>query len=70
MRSLGVEPEFFAEVDAAADELATRFRQHCVDMPAPAPDRMFANVYAEGSPAVDAQREEFLAYHASFEGAS
>jgi 2-oxoisovalerate dehydrogenase E1 component alpha subunit len=68
VRSLGVEPEFFAGVDADADALAARFRQHCIDMPAPAPDRMFSQVYAEGSPAVDAQREAFLAYHSSFEG--
>ncbi|MHA6785798.1 thiamine pyrophosphate-dependent dehydrogenase E1 component subunit alpha [Pseudonocardia saturnea] len=68
VRSLGVEPEFFDGVQADADALAARFRQHCIDMPAPAPDRMFSQVYAEGSPAVDAQREAFLEYHASFEG--
>jgi 2-oxoisovalerate dehydrogenase E1 component alpha subunit len=28
---------------------------------------MFSEVYAEGSPTVDAQREAYLAYHASFE---
>jgi 2-oxoisovalerate dehydrogenase E1 component alpha subunit len=40
-----------------------------MDMPAPAPDRMFSQVYAEESPLVAAQREAYLAYHASFEGA-
>jgi hypothetical protein len=30
---------------------------------------MFSQVYAEGSAQVDAQREAFLAYHESFEGA-
>jgi hypothetical protein len=29
---------------------------------------MFSQVYAEGTPALDAQREAYLAYHASFEG--
>jgi len=66
VRALEVAPEFFDEVTAESDELAARFRQFCIDMPQPAPDRMFADVYAEGSPQLDAQRAEFLAYHASF----
>jgi 2-oxoisovalerate dehydrogenase E1 component alpha subunit len=69
VRSLGVEQEFFDEIAADADALAERFRQFCMDMPAPGPDRMFSEVYAEESPLVAAQREAFLAYHASFEGA-
>ena len=69
VRTHGVEQEFFDDVQAQADELAARFRQFCVDMPAPAPDRMFAGVYDEPSPVVEAQRERFLAYHASFEEA-
>jgi pyruvate dehydrogenase E1 component alpha subunit len=69
VRAHGVEQEFFDGVQAQADELAARFRQFCVDMPAPPPDRMFANVYDEPSPVLEAQRERFLAYHASFEGA-
>jgi pyruvate dehydrogenase E1 component alpha subunit len=64
-----VEQEFFDEIAADADALAERFRQFCMDMPAPGPDRMFSEVYAEESPLVAAQREAFLAYHASFEGA-
>jgi pyruvate dehydrogenase E1 component alpha subunit len=67
VRSLGVEQAYFDGVQAESDELAARFRQFCVDMEPPAPDRMFANVYAEPSPAVEAQREAYLAYHASFE---
>jgi pyruvate dehydrogenase E1 component alpha subunit len=66
VRELGVEQEFFDGVQAESDELATRFRQFCTDMPAPPPDRIFSQVYAEGSPLLDAQREEYLAYHASF----
>jgi 2-oxoisovalerate dehydrogenase E1 component alpha subunit len=69
VRSLGVQQEFFDEIAADADALAERFRQFCMDMPAPGPDRMFSEVYAEESPLVAAQREAFLAYHASFEGA-
>ena len=69
VRSLGVEQGFFDEVAAQSDALAERFRQFCMEMPAPPPDRMFSQVYAEESPLVAAQREAFLAYHASFEGA-
>jgi 2-oxoisovalerate dehydrogenase E1 component alpha subunit len=68
VREHGVGSDYFDGVQAESDELAARFREHCVSMPAPAPDRMFSSVYAEGSPLVDAQREEFLAYRASFEG--
>jgi len=69
VRSLGVEQGFFDEIAAESDALAERFRRFCNEMPAPAPDRMFSQVYAEESPLVAAQREGFLAYHASFEGA-
>ncbi|MGQ0575153.1 MAG: pyruvate dehydrogenase (acetyl-transferring) E1 component subunit alpha [Pseudonocardia sp.] len=66
VRAHGVEPGFFDDVQAESDELAARFRAFCEAMPPPAPDRMFDGVYAEGSPLLDAQRAEFLAYHASF----
>jgi pyruvate dehydrogenase E1 component alpha subunit len=66
VREHGVGQEFFDGVAAEADELAARLREFCLAMPEPAPDRMFSEVYAEPSPLVEAQREEFLAYHASF----
>jgi pyruvate dehydrogenase E1 component alpha subunit len=69
VRSLGVEQGFFEEIAAESDALAERFRRFCNEMPPPAPDRIFSQVYAEESPLVAAQREAFLAYHASFEGA-
>jgi pyruvate dehydrogenase E1 component alpha subunit len=69
VRSLGVEQGYFDEIAAESDALAERFRRFCSEMPPPAPDRMFSQVYAEESPLVAAQREAFLAYHASFEGA-
>ncbi|WP_308258107.1 pyruvate dehydrogenase (acetyl-transferring) E1 component subunit alpha [Pseudonocardia lacus] len=69
VREHGVGAEHFDALQAESDALAERFRAFCVDMPQPGPDRMFSEVYAEGSPQVDAQREAYLAYHASFEGA-
>jgi 2-oxoisovalerate dehydrogenase E1 component alpha subunit len=66
VRSLGVGQGYFDGIQAESDELAARFRQFCADMPPPAPDRMFSQVYAEPSPVVEAQREAYLEYHASF----
>ncbi len=66
VRCHDVGQDFFDEVAAQADELAARLREYCVAMPDPAPDRMFSQVYAEPSPLVEAQRAEYLAYHASF----
>jgi 2-oxoisovalerate dehydrogenase E1 component alpha subunit len=60
------EPEFFDGVAAESDELAARLRDYCTSMPVPGPERIFSKVYAEPSPYLKAQREEFLAYHASF----
>ncbi|MDQ4011140.1 MAG: pyruvate dehydrogenase (acetyl-transferring) E1 component subunit alpha [Actinomycetota bacterium] len=58
--------EFFDGVAAEADELAARLRDYCTSMPVPGPERIFSKVYAEPSSCLEAQREEFLAYHASF----
>jgi 2-oxoisovalerate dehydrogenase E1 component alpha subunit len=68
VREHHVGQEFFDEVQAESDELADRFREFCVNMPQPAPDRMFSQVYAEPSPVLEAQRAAYLDYHASFEG--
>ncbi|GGJ89242.1 pyruvate dehydrogenase E1 component subunit alpha [Pilimelia anulata] len=61
---------FFDEVDAAGQELATDLRGRVLDMPNPQPVSMFEHVYPNGSPLLDAQRAEFTAYHASFEGSA
>ncbi len=58
---------FFAAVDAEGDELAARIRQGTTEMADPEPTEMFDHVYAEQTPPLAAQREEFVAYHASFE---
>jgi pyruvate dehydrogenase E1 component alpha subunit len=61
--------EFFSSVQAEADALAERFRQYCVDLPAPGPERIFSEVYAEPHQTVDAQRDEHLTYLAGFSDA-
>jgi 2-oxoisovalerate dehydrogenase E1 component alpha subunit len=57
---------FFDGVAAESDDLAQRVRSHAEAMPQPGPERIFSEVYADPSPPVQEQREEFLAYHASF----
>jgi pyruvate dehydrogenase E1 component alpha subunit len=60
--------EFFDSVQAEADELAAGLREFCNNMPDPGHDRMFSQVYADGSEAVAAQRESYMDYVAGFAG--
>jgi 2-oxoisovalerate dehydrogenase E1 component alpha subunit len=70
VRGHGVGNDFFDELAAESDALAARLRAHCHAMPQPGPERIFSHVYAEPSPELDAQRDAYLAYWASFDGAS
>jgi len=54
--------DFFDSVQADADSFAADLREYTFNMPEPPPERIFSNVYAEGNPVLDAQREEFLSY--------
>jgi pyruvate dehydrogenase E1 component alpha subunit len=66
--SLKADREFFEAVEVEADELAARVRAGCLAMPDPEPLSMFDNVYVEEHPLIEAERAEFAAYAASFEG--
>jgi pyruvate dehydrogenase E1 component alpha subunit len=57
---------FFDQVGAEADELAARFRSFCVQMPKPAPERMFSHVYSEPHAGLQAQQREHADYLAGF----
>ena len=59
---------FFDQVENDSDQLAEELRDFCVHMPDPGPGRIFSKVYAEPSPVLDAQRDEYLAYVAGFAG--
>jgi 2-oxoisovalerate dehydrogenase E1 component alpha subunit len=59
---------FFDQIEAESDQLAEDLREFCVNMPDPGPERIFSKVYAEPSPVLDAQRDEYLAYVAGFAG--
>ena len=59
---------FFDAIEKEADELAIAVREGCLSMPDPTPDSMFDHIYVEEHPVVEAERKEFAAYHAGFEG--
>jgi pyruvate dehydrogenase E1 component alpha subunit len=60
------ESEFFEEVQAESDKLATELREFCQNMPTPGLSRIFSQVYEEASPVLDRQRDNFLDYAAGF----
>jgi 2-oxoisovalerate dehydrogenase E1 component alpha subunit len=60
------ESEFFASVDADAEAVGVRVREACRTMADPPPLAIFNNVYTQPNPILDAEREQFAAYLASF----
>jgi 2-oxoisovalerate dehydrogenase E1 component subunit alpha len=60
--------EFFDAVDREADELAAQVREGCLSMPDPTGESMFDHIYVEEHPLVEAERQQFIDYHAGFEG--
>lgn len=60
--------DFFERVDADARSQAVDLRERVLSMPDPEPLKLFDNVYPNGSPLLDDQREQFARYLASFEG--
>ena len=66
IRSQLAEKAFFEAIDAEANELGTRLRRSCLEMPDPEPLAIFENVYAGPNALIDAEREQFAAYLDSF----
>ncbi|MBW3085156.1 3-methyl-2-oxobutanoate dehydrogenase subunit alpha [Austwickia sp. TVS 96-490-7B] len=62
------EPAFFDEVDHEADAFAATIRSAVQALPDPPSTDMFDHVYGEEHPGLAAERAEFLAYQAGFEG--
>ena len=67
VRTGAADADFFAAVDAEADEVGAQVRKSCLTMPDPDPMAMFENVYAEPNAQVDYERERFAAYLDSFD---
>ncbi|MBQ0922457.1 pyruvate dehydrogenase (acetyl-transferring) E1 component subunit alpha [Saccharopolyspora endophytica] len=66
IREHAADQDFFDSIDAEADQLAARFREFCFTMPEPPPERTFSQVYAEETPQIAAQREDYLRYLSGF----
>ena len=66
VRTGAADAAFFDEIDAEADEVGTRIRKACLDMPDPQPLSIFENVYAEPTALLEREREQFAAYLDSF----
>jgi pyruvate dehydrogenase E1 component alpha subunit len=66
VRSGAAGADFFAEVDAQADELGRRVRKGCREMPDPQPLAMFENVYAGPNALLAEERAQYAAYLSSF----
>jgi 2-oxoisovalerate dehydrogenase E1 component alpha subunit len=62
-----VDDDYFAQVDSEAEELAVSLRTGCLAMPDPSPLSIFDQVYAETTPELQIQREQFARYLESFE---
>ena len=69
-RGGGGDEAFFAEVEAESEEVAQRLRTGCRSMPDPHVLDIFDQVYAEQSPELTRQREEYAAYLAGFADAA
>jgi TPP-dependent pyruvate/acetoin dehydrogenase alpha subunit len=65
-RSAGVDHDYFDEVDAEADKVAAELRAGCLSMPDPVLTDFFQHVYVEETPQLAEQRDQFVAYAASF----
>jgi pyruvate dehydrogenase E1 component alpha subunit len=62
-----VDDEYYAAIEAEADELAVRLRKGCLEMPDPSVLDIFDQVYEEITPELVAQRDSMAAYLAGFE---
>ena len=70
LRAKGEGDDFFHEVAAEAEDVAADARRRTRRArSSPPAEKMFANVYSDPHPLVDAQRAWFAEYDASFEGA-
>jgi 2-oxoisovalerate dehydrogenase E1 component alpha subunit len=66
VRNQAADEGFFADLDAEAEEVGTRIRKACREMPDPDPLTIFENVYAEPSLLLESERDQFAAYLDSF----
>ncbi len=66
IRSGLAQESFFAEISAEADEVGTRTRRSCLEMPDPEPLSMFDNVYTGRNALLDEEKAQLATYLSSF----
>jgi 2-oxoisovalerate dehydrogenase E1 component alpha subunit len=67
LRSTGAGDDFFHEVAVEAEDLASDVRRRTMELGVPPTENVFANVYSDPHPLVDAQRRWLLDYEESFD---
>jgi len=68
LRKQGIGQDFFDEVKAAGDELATELREKTFVMTEPPLELMFDHVYSEPHPLIEEQRAWLQGYEESLGG--
>jgi pyruvate dehydrogenase E1 component alpha subunit len=66
-RGGGADESYFAAVEAESDQVALRLRELCLSMPDPDVLDIFDQVYADKTPELARQQQEYAAYLATFE---
>lgn len=70
LRSQGIGQDFFDEVEAAGDQLATEIRETTFALPEPPLENLFDHVYSEPHPLVEEQKAWLRGYEESLGGHS
>jgi 2-oxoisovalerate dehydrogenase E1 component alpha subunit len=68
IRSGMAKEDFFLQINAEADEVGTRVRRSCLEMPDPEPDSMFDHIYVEPTALLATERAQLASYLSSFVG--
>ena len=68
IRSAMAKEDFFAEISAEADELGTKVRRSCLEMPDPDPETMFDHIYVDRNALIAQERAQLTSYLSSFVG--
>jgi pyruvate dehydrogenase E1 component alpha subunit len=68
LRSLGVGDDFFQDVAAEAEDLASDVRRRTLELTDPPTAKVFEHVYTDAHPLVAEEARWFAAYEAGFEG--
>jgi 2-oxoisovalerate dehydrogenase E1 component alpha subunit len=67
VRNEMADEKFFADLEAESNQVGARIRKACQEMADPDPLTIFENVYAEPSPLLELERDQYAAYLDSFE---